>query len=732
MAHEHSPTSNHHHCHSPSNNNRQTPQPDDDETLIYTCPMHPEIRETSPGTCPKCGMALEPEIIRNIDAKNPEYLDMRRRFWLAVTGTIPVFILAMMADTLSTAIPARYSVWIQLILSTPVVLWCGWPFFQRGWQSVLNGHLNMFTLVAVGTGVAWLYSVIATLFPGIFPTALLTPEGIVPVYFEAAAVIITLVLLGQLLELKAREKTGGAIRALLNLSPMTAHRIDGSGDEEEIPLDNIVIDDLLRVRPGEKIPVDGVITEGQTSIDESMLTGEPMPVVKEKHDSVIGGTVNQTGSFVMKAQQVGNDTLLSRIVKMVGEAQRSRAPIQRLADVVASWFVPAVIVIALLAFLTWLLIGPQPALSYALIAAVSVLIIACPCALGLATPMSIMVGVGQGARHGVLIKNAQALEQLEKITTLVIDKTGTLTEGRPSYSKMITMDSFREDELLPLAASLENSSEHPLGRAVVTAAKERSLSLQSVDQFEAHLGQGITGQVGQHQIALGNEKLMNKQSVSCEPLLSQAEQWRTQGANILFMAVDRQLAAILILQDAIKSSTPEAIEQLKSMGIDIVMLTGDNPRTAQNVGKTLGIDKIIADVLPEDKHRHVAELQTDGHVVAMAGDGVNDAPALAKANIGIAMATGSDIAIESAGITLLHGDLQGILKALRLSRLTMNNIRQNLFFAFVYNAMGVPIAAGLLYPISGLLLNPMIAAAAMSLSSVSVISNALRLRWKRL
>ncbi|VEG92177.1 copper-transporting P-type ATPase [Legionella spiritensis] len=732
MAHEHSPTSNHHHCHSPSNNNRQTPQPDDDETLIYTCPMHPEIRETSPGTCPKCGMALEPEIIRNIDAENPEYLDMRRRFWLAVTGTIPVFILAMMADTLSTAIPARYSVWIQLILSTPVVLWCGWPFFQRGWQSVLNGHLNMFTLVAVGTGVAWLYSVIATLFPGIFPAALLTPEGIVPVYFEAATVIITLVLLGQLLELKAREKTGGAIRALLNLSPMTAHRIDGSGDEEEIPLDNIVIDDLLRVRPGEKIPVDGVITEGQTSIDESMLTGEPMPVVKEKHDSVIGGTVNQTGSFVMKAQQVGNDTLLSRIVKMVGEAQRSRAPIQRLADVVASWFVPAVIVIALLAFLTWLLIGPQPALSYALIAAVSVLIIACPCALGLATPMSIMVGVGQGARHGVLIKNAQALEQLEKITTLVIDKTGTLTEGRPSYSKMITMDSFREDELLPLAASLENSSEHPLGRAVVTAAKERNLSLQSVDQFEAHLGQGITGQVGQHQIALGNEKLMNKQSVSCEPLLSQAEQWRTQGANILFMAVDRQLAAILILQDAIKSSTPEAIEQLKSMGIDIVMLTGDNPHTAQNVGKTLGIDKIIADVLPEDKHRHIAELQTDGHVVAMAGDGVNDAPALAKANIGIAMATGSDIAIESAGITLLHGDLQGILKALRLSRLTMNNIRQNLFFAFVYNAMGVPIAAGLLYPISGLLLNPMIAAAAMSLSSVSVISNALRLRWKRL
>ncbi|WP_019216076.1 copper-transporting P-type ATPase [Legionella tunisiensis] len=716
----------HHHSHS-------SPKPAQNQgPIIYTCPMHAEIRQEKPGNCPICGMALEPETISADEEHNPEYQDMNRRFWIALVLSLPVFILAMSEHLLNQWLSIRLSIWIQMMMATPVVLWCGWPFFQRGWQSLQTGHLNMFTLIAIGTGVAWGYSVIATLFPGLFPPSFHDEAGLVAVYFEAAAVITTLVLLGQVLELKARAKTGGAIRALLQLSPATAHRLDEHEQETEIDLSDIMAGDLLRVRPGEKIPVDGEIVSGTSYIDESMITGEAIPVAKEKGSHVIGATLNQTGSFIMKAIHVGQDTMLARIVQMVSDAQRSRAPIQRLADAVAGWFVPSVILIAIIAAICWAIWGPQPAFSYALIAAVSVLIIACPCALGLATPMSIMVGIGKGATHGVLIKNADALEQMEKIDTLIVDKTGTLTEGRPKLTKIVALPQWSEDELLALAAALENHSEHPLGHAIVIAAKERNLSFSPVTEFEAIIGKGVQGLVNGRPIAIGNLKLMPASESTNQSLFDEAEALRSEGASVMFMAIEHQIAAILAVADPIKTTTPAAINILQQEGIEVVMLTGDSQKTAEAVAAKLGITQVVAEIMPEDKSRIVAEWQQKNRVVAMAGDGVNDAPALAKADIGIAMGTGTDVAIESAGVTLLHGDLHGIVKARLLSKATMHNIRQNLFFAFIYNALGVPVAAGILYPIMGLLLNPMIAAAAMSLSSVSVIINALRLRWKEL
>ncbi|STX37501.1 copper-transporting P-type ATPase [Legionella feeleii] len=717
-------------CHHPAHAPQQPAQ--SKGPVIYTCPMHAEIRQDNPGNCPICGMALEPETISAEEENNPEYQDMNRRLWIALVLSLPVFILAMSEHLLNQWLPIHLSIWIQMILATPVVLGCGWPFFQRGWQSLQTGHLNMFTLIAIGTGVAWGYSVIATLFPGIFPSSFHNEEGVVAVYFEAAAVITTLVLLGQVLELKARAKTGGAIRALLQLSPATAHRLDENEQETEIDLGHIQVGDLLRVRPGEKIPVDGEIVNGNSYIDESMITGEAMPVAKEKGSPVIGATLNQTGSFTMKAIHVGHDTMLARIVQLVSDAQRSRAPIQRLADAVAGWFVPLVILIAIIAAICWAMWGPQPAFSYALIAAVSVLIIACPCALGLATPMSIMVGIGKGASHGVLIKNADALERMEKVDTLIVDKTGTLTEGRPKLTQIVTLPDWSEDELLALAAALENYSEHPLGHAIVSAAKEKNLSFSPVTDFEAVIGKGVQGLVNGRPIAIGNLKLMPASESTNQSLFDQAEALRSEGASVMFIAVEHQIAAILAVADPIKSTTPAAISILQQEGIEVVMLTGDSQKTAEAVAAKLGITQVVAEIMPEDKGRIVAQWQQKNRVVAMAGDGVNDATALAKADIGIAMGTGTDVAIESAGVTLLHGDLQGIVKARLLSKATMRNIRQNLFFAFIYNALGVPVAAGILYPVMGLLLNPMIAAAAMSLSSVSVIINALRLRWEKL
>lgn len=717
-------------CHHPAHAPQQPAQ--SKGPVIYTCPMHADIRQDNPGNCPICGMALEPETISAEEEHNPEYQDMNRRLWIALVLSLPVFILAMSEHLLNQWLPIHLSIWIQMILATPVVLGCGWPFFQRGWQSLQTGHLNMFTLIAIGTGVAWGYSVIATLFPGIFPSSFHNEEGVVAVYFEAAAVITTLVLLGQVLELKARAKTGGAIRALLQLSPATAHRLDENEQETEIDLGHIQVGDLLRVRPGEKIPVDGEIVNGNSYIDESMITGEAMPVAKEKGSPVIGATLNQTGSFTMKAIHVGHDTMLARIVQLVSDAQRSRAPIQRLADAVAGWFVPLVILIAIIAAICWAMWGPQPAFSYALIAAVSVLIIACPCALGLATPMSIMVGIGKGASHGVLIKNADALERMEKVDTLIVDKTGTLTEGRPKLTQIVTLPDWSEDELLALAAALENYSEHPLGHAIVSAAKEKNLSFSPVTDFEAVIGKGVQGLVNGRPIAIGNLKLMPASESTNQSLFDQAEALRSEGASVMFIAVEHQIAAILAVADPIKSTTPAAISILQQEGIEVVMLTGDSQKTAEAVAAKLGITQVVAEIMPEDKGRIVAQWQQKNRVVAMAGDGVNDAPALAKADIGIAMGTGTDVAIESAGVTLLHGDLQGIVKARLLSKATMRNIRQNLFFAFIYNALGVPVAAGILYPVMGLLLNPMIAAAAMSLSSVSVIINALRLRWEKL
>jgi Cu+-exporting ATPase len=692
--------------------------------------MHPEVQQQGPGNCPICGMALEPETITGEEGENPELSDMRKRFWIGLVLTLPVFALEMGGHVFNIHhyIGGTASNWIQLVLATPVVLWAGKPFFERGWQSLKTHNLNMFTLIAMGTGVAWLYSIVATLAPGIFPETFRQNET-VAVYFEAAAVITVLVLLGQVLELKAREQTGGAIPALLDLAPKNARRIDENGNEDDVPLDQIKVGDLLRVRPGEKVPLDGIVTEGKSAVDESMVTGESMPVMKQTGNKVIGATMNQTGSFVMKAEHVGKDTMLSQIVHMVSEAQRSRAPIQRLADIVAGWFVPAVILCAVVAFIIWMIYGPSPAFSYGLIAAVSVLIIACPCALGLATPMSIMVGVGKGAQAGVLIKNAEALERMEKIDTLVVDKTGTLTMGKPTVTKIVAAEGFGKDELLALAASLEQGSEHPLAHAVVVAAKEKELQLSSAQDFDSPTGKGVIGKINGQDIALGNVMLMEEQSVDVSSLSAQADEMRSDGATVIFIAVDGKAAGLLAIADPIKESTPEAIKQLQKQGLRIVMLTGDNRRTAEAVAKTLGITEIEAEILPEDKGRIVKKLRDEGRIVAMAGDGTNDAPALAAADVGIAMGTGTDVAMESAGITLLKGDLIGIVRARKLSVATMNNIRQNLFFAFVYNTAGVPIAAGVLYPFFGVLLSPIIAAAAMSLSSVSVITNALRLKF---
>ncbi len=701
---------------------------------IYTCPMHPEIRQVGPGSCPICGMALEPETVMADSGPNPELADMSRRFWIGLVLAVPVFVLEMGGHLpgLMGLVSSHTSHWIQFALATPVVLWAGWPFFQRGWTSLVTRHLNMFTLIAMGVGVAWVYSVAAVLTPGLFPPAFRDMSGAVPVYFEAAAVITVLVLLGQVLELRAREQTSGAIKALLNLAPKTARRIRDDGTDEEVTLDLIQVGDRLRVRPGEKIPVDGALTEGRASIDESLVTGESMPVTKETEGKVIAGSLNKTGSFIMRAEKVGADTLLSRIVQMVAEAQRSRAPIQRLADTVAGWFVPAVIAVALLAGLIWALVGPEPRFAYALVAAVSVLIIACPCALGLATPMSIMVGVGRGAREGVLIKNAEALERFEKVDTLVIDKTGTLTEGRPAVTAIKTVAGIEESELLRLAASLERGSEHPLADAVLRAAKDRGFTLSEAADFDSPVGRGVIGIVDGKKVVLGGAPLMAEQGIDLGSLLAEAEALREDGTTAVFAAIDGRLAGVLGIADPIKPTTPEAVRALLADGVRLVMMTGDNRTTALAVARKLGIEEVEAEVLPQDKAKVVQKLRAEGRVVAMAGDGVNDAPALAAAEVGVAMGAGSDVAIESAGVTLLKGDLQGLVRARRLSRMVMRNIRQNLVFAFIYNVAGVPIAAGVLYPVFGWLLSPQIAAAAMALSSVSVITNALRLRAVRL
>jgi Cu+-exporting ATPase len=698
----------------------------------YTCPMHPEIVRDGPGDCPLCGMALEPTIVILDEAPNPELVDMTRRFWASLILTLPVFIIAM-ADLipgrpLDALASERTWSWVQLVIASPVILWGGKPFFERGWTSLVTRHLNMFTLIAIGTGVAYLYSLVATFVPGIFPDPFRGPGGSVAVYFEAAAVIITLVLLGQVLELKARSQTSNAIKALLGLAPKTARVVHPDGGEEDVPLDRVHPGDMLRVRPGEKVPVDGVVTEGSSSLDESMISGEPIPVEKVAGDRVTGATVNGTGAFVMEAQRVGADTLLAQIVRMVSEAQRSRAPIQRLADVVAGYFVPVVVLAAAVTFAVWAIFGPDPAMAYAIINAVAVLIIACPCALGLATPMSIMVGTGRGATVGVLIKNAEALEILEKVDTLVVDKTGTLTEGKPRLTQVVPAEGVDEGELLGLAASLERGSEHPLAAAIVAGALERDLALDEAKDFESVTGKGVTGRVGGRRVALGNLKLLEQLGVDAAGLEARAEDLRREGETVMFFAIDGQAAGLLGVADPIKASTPEAIRLLQADGVKIVMLTGDNRTTAEAVGRRLGLDNIEADVLPEQKSEVVKRLQAKGRIVAMAGDGINDAPALALAQVGIAMGTGTDVAMESAGVTLVKGDLRGIARARRLSRATMRNIRQNLFWAFIYNSVGVPIAAGVLYPIFGLLLSPMIAAAAMSFSSVSVIGNALRLR----
>ena len=696
---------------------------------IYTCPMHPEIRQAGPGSCPICGMALEPELVTAEIGPSPELADMTRRFWIGAVLTLPVLLLEMGSHLvdLHALVSPQNSNWIQLVLATPVVLWAGWPFFERGWASVRSGNLNMFTLIAMGTGVAWAYSIVATVLPGLFPPALRTLHGAVPVYFEAAAVITVLVLLGQVLELKARERTGGAIRALLDLAPKRARRIRPDGSDEEVDLAAVLAGDRLRVRPGESVPVDGELLEGRSSVDESMVTGESMPVTKEAGAKVIGGTLNQSGSFVMRADKVGHETMLARIVQMVAAAQRSRAPIQRLADRVSGWFVPLVIAVAALAFLAWSVWGPEPRFTFGLIAAVSVLIIACPCALGLATPMSIMVGVGRGARSGVLIKNAEALERFEKVDTIVVDKTGTLTEGKPKVVAVHPAPGQPEAELLRLAASLERGSQHPLAAAIVAAARERGLALAEAQDFDAPTGKGVTGSVDGRRLVIGNRRILEEAGLDAGGLAEEADRLRRDGATVVLVAVDGRAAGAIAIADPIKASTPGALAALQADGIRVVMLTGDNATTARAVAARLGIAEVEAEVLPEDKSRSVERLRREGRVVAMAGDGVNDAPALAAADVGVAMGTGTDVAMESAGVTLVKGDLGGIARARRLSAVTMRNIRQNLFFAFVYNALGVPVAAGVLYPVFGLLLSPMLAAAAMSLSSVSVIANALRL-----
>ena len=698
----------------------------------YTCPMHPEIVRDAPGSCPICGMALEPMTVTLEEEENHELTDMRRRFWLSVVLTIPLFVIGM-SDQIPGA-PLQRLVfptvlpWLQLVLASPVVLWGGWPFFVRAWRSLANRSLNMFTLIGLGVGVAYTYSVIATLMPDAFPHSFRAHGGAVPIYFEAAAVITTLVLLGQVLELKARSQTGSAIKALLGLAPKTARRISEDGDEQDITLDQVKVGDHLRVRPGERVPVDGVVVEGTSAVDEAMVTGEPIPVEKKTEDLVIGGTVNGTGSFIMKAERVGSETLLSQIVQMVAEAQRSRAPIQRLADVVASYFVPAVILVAIITFIVWATVGPEPRMAFAIINAVAVLIIACPCALGLATPMSIMVATGKGAQAGVLFKNAEAIEVLRDIDTLVVDKTGTLTEGKPKLITVAPVSGVTEQKLLHFAASLERGSEHPLAASIVSGAEERGVEVVSTEAFESVTGKGVKGRVEGHAIALGNRALLDDLGLEPGELFEEAEKFRADGQTVMFVAIDGRVAGLVGVADPTKLSTHEAIRELHGESIRIVMMTGDNRTTANAVAAKLGIDEVIAEVLPNQKAEIIGRLQAAGHKVAMAGDGINDAPALAQADVGIAMGTGTDVAIASAGVTLVKGDLRGIVRARRLSRGTMANVKQNLFFAFVYNVMGVPIAAGVLYPFFGLLLNPMIAAAAMSFSSVSVIGNALRLR----
>ena len=701
---------------------------------IYTCPMHPEIQEDKPGSCPICGMALEPRVVTADAAPSHELVDMTRRLWIGIVLALPVVVLEMGAHVfdLRRLISPEHSTWVQFSFATPVVLWAGWPFFARGWRSIVARRLNMFTLIAIGTGAAWIYSVVATLRPNVFPEAFRTADGFVAVYFEAAAVIIVLVLLGQVLELRAREQTSGAIKALLNLVPKTARHITGDGTEQEVLLKDIKLGDRVRVRPGEQVPVDGTVTEGRSALDESMVTGESMPVSKSKDDKVIGGTINQSGVLVISAEKIGSDTMLARIVQMVVDAQRSRAPIQRLADLVASWFVPAVIAVALIAFGVWAVFGPEPRFAFALVAAVAVLIIACPCALGLATPMSIMVGVGRGAQFGVLIKNAEALERLKKVDTLVVDKTGTLTEGKPKVTSIVARDGFTGADILRLAAGVERASEHPLARAVVAAALERNIAIPKVEDFDSATGKGAVGVVENKRVVLGNAAFLAEHDIDTGRLDSQADSLRRTGATAIFMGVEDAAVAILAIADPIKETTSLAIKALQAEGIHIVMLTGDNRTTAKAVADALGIADLEAEVLPDQKSAIVGRLHGEGRVVAMAGDGVNDAPALAAADVGIAMGTGTDVAMESAGVTLVKGDLMGIVRARRLSQATMNNIRQNLFFAFAYNAAGVPIAAGILYPAFGILLSPIVAAAAMALSSVSVIANALRLRLREL
>jgi Cu+-exporting ATPase len=723
-AHDHG---HHHHASAPS-----SPAP---PGAIYTCPMHPEVRQDHPGSCPICGMALEPEIAGETTGPSAELVDMKRRFWIALALSIPVFAIAMAGHFggLDRFLPAEISNWIELALATPVALWAGWPFFERAVASLKTRNLNMFTLIALGVGVAWAYSVVATVAPHLFPPAFRDAHGAVAVYFEAAAVITTLVLLGQVLELRARDETGGAIRALIDLAPKTARLVRPNGVDEEVALDEVRVGDALRVRPGEKVPVDGAIVEGRSAIDESMLTGESMPVGKGVGDRVIGGAMNQGGAFVMRADKVGRDTVLAQIVQMVAQAQRSRAPIQRLADQVASWFVPLVIAVAALAFVAWAIFGPEPRMAYGLIAAVSVLIIACPCALGLATPMSIMVGVGRGAQAGILIRNAEALERLEKVDTVVVDKTGTLTEGKPSVVAVKPAQGVGEDDLIRFAASLERMSEHPLAAAIVRAAADRGLALAEVEGFENVAGKGVTGVIdGGRKVALGAGPMMQAAGVDVGALEGQADALRRDGSTAVFAAFDGRPAGVIAIADPIRPTAPGAVRALQNAGVRVMMLTGDNRATAEAVARKLGITDIEAEVLPQDKGKAIERLRKEGRIVAMAGDGVNDAPALAAADVGIAMGTGTDVAIESAGVTLLSGDLGGVAAARRLSQATMRNIRQNLTFAFIYNALGVPIAAGVLYPAFGLLLSPIVGAAAMSLSSVSVVSNALRLRAARL
>lgn len=701
---------------------------------IYTCPMHPEIRQPKPGDCPICGMALEPEQVSLNDGPSEELRDMTRRFWIGLILALPVLVLEMGGHLtgLDHIVPPQLSNWIQLVLATPVVLWCGWPFFVRGWKSVISRNLNMFTLIAIGTGMALLYSLVATLMPQIFPDAFRQADGSVAVYFEAAAVIVVLVLLGQVLELRAREKTSGAIKALLDLAPATARKLEDDGGESDVPLDEVKVGDRLRVRPGDKVPLDGQVLEGNSNIDESLVTGEPLAVRKTAGDQVIGGSINQQGSFIMRADKVGRDTMLSQIVQMVANAQRSRAPIQGLADKVAGWFVPVVIVIAVIAFIVWSFFGPAPPMAFGLIAAVSVLIIACPCALGLATPMSIMVGVGRGAQSGVLIRDAEALERMEKVDTVVIDKTGTLTEGKPQVTKLVTANGLSEAELMRYAGGLEKGSEHPLAHAILEKARAMDLKLPDAEDFDSPNGKGVTGSIDGQRVLLGNRLLMEAGAVDTADFDNEADTLRRDGATVIFAAVAGKVAGLLAIADPVKETTQAAISALQKEGIRIVMLTGDNRTSAEAVARKLNIDEVEAEVLPEDKGKIIQRLKDEGRIVVMAGDGVNDAPALATADVGIAMGTGTDVAIESAGITLLRGDLMGIVEARHLSLATMRNIRQNLFFAFIYNIAGVPIAAGVLYPFFGILLSPIFAAAAMSLSSVSVIMNALRLRLVKL